>query len=99
MTNFLGDDDWVDDWARQSARRDIQQPIKDEAAAREAAMIHANQEAFQTVTDALIALYRAFDTTPRGKLKPMMKELYEKLKVLGEKLGVSRVGLDSIWKG
>lgn len=99
MPDFLGGGDWLDGWADRSRREAIQRPVRDEAAEREAAIIHAQQDAFTGVTDALIELYRKFDTTPRAKLKPMMKELYERLKVLGEKIGVSRVSMDSIWQG
>jgi hypothetical protein len=99
MSDFLGGGDWLDDWAESSRRKAIQKPVLDEQAFREAGIIHAQQDAFQAVVDELIALYREFNKTRRPDLKIKLKSLYEKLKMLGEKIGVSRVGLDSLWAG
>jgi hypothetical protein len=99
MNDFLGGDDWLDDWADRSRREAIIKPVLDEKRIAEIKEINERQAKFVVVVDTLIALYRAFDTTPRKKLKLMMKDVYERLKVLGEQCGVSRVSLDSIWKG
>lgn len=75
----------------------IQQP--DPEAAREIAAIRAQQEAFSEVVDGLIAIYRDFDRRHRVVLKASMHELYEKVAILGESLGVARLSVDHLWRG
>ena len=66
---------------------------------RDVKILVARQEVFGRVVDALIAIYRDFDRTRRAVFKERMKELYERLKELGETIGVARTGLDHLWRG
>jgi len=74
-------------------------PIVGREPSPETLVIRERQAAFMRVMDRLIAFYRALDTTPRAKLKPMLKDLREYLARLGETVCVSRHSLDSLWKG
>jgi hypothetical protein len=49
--------------------------------------------------DLLVDFYQAFDTTPRAKLKPRLKELYEALAELAPYVGVSRLSMGALWNG
>ena len=66
---------------------------------RDVEILMSRQAVFGTVVDALIAIYRDFDRTRRLIFKERMKELYERLKELGETIGVARTGLDNLWRG
>jgi len=77
----------------------IRVPPPDPARAALVLAIRERQERFQKVVDAMISVYRAFDKTRRPDLKVGLKEVYERMKVLGESLGIGRVGLDNLWVG
>ncbi len=61
--------------------------------------IMSQQEAFTAAVDDLVAIYRDFDRTRRPELKDRLKAFYDKLQVVGERIGISRVSLDHLWKG
>jgi hypothetical protein len=78
---------------------ELELPAPDAEAAVEIAIIRAQQDAFTGVVDGLIELYRNFDRKKRADLKALTKALYERVAELGEKVGVSRLSVDHLWRG
>jgi len=74
-------------------------PVVGTEESSEAFYIKLRQAKFDGAMAALIGVYRNVDRKRRLDLKLGLRELYERLVNLGEALGVSRQGVDNLWKG
>lgn len=64
-------------------------PPPDPAAKRIAESFQETYRVYSEVVDLLVEIYRTFDKTRRATLKEKLEDVYEALKALGARVGIS----------
>jgi hypothetical protein len=68
-------------------------PPPDPAARLAAETFQETYRMYSVVVDRLVDIYRVFDKTRRAKLKEKLEDVYEALKAVGARAGVSSFAL------
>jgi hypothetical protein len=68
-------------------------PAADPAAKRAVEAFQETYQAYSAVVDRLVAIYRVFDKTRRAELKERLEGVYDALKVVGARAGISAFNL------